>query len=504
MGPMRRKKGQNVESYDPELLENWTISRLKQELRNKGIHFSSNTRRMALVRLLRNHEQTGSTIFGPAGTQQSRTCANGSPREDGDLFGIARSHDSTGNTTPTDIFGIARSRDALDTNNTMSNEISEGARSQNSQNVNNNGGDHTNRVLIDLVSKLSNTVQSLQQNVVTLTGQVKSIISERSSSGSNSREENTTTSERNRNENTDHLTEPTATGTNFNLESGYRALTGARSLPPAAAGSEQQMVNSLRSTRGYSAESLPVVETISPQLRKNIIAGMDINLAALLIPYYSGTGIHESNFCEDKSHKPDPRTSRSLSLGEFIQAFGIYKNIMCSAFPNRRSELDLYERDIVDMASRYPGGGFYEYHRKFSADAAAHLRFNNVVVDWSIRNNTLFCNIFANVRPNSCNTCGSTFHTTGFCAQSVSNNQSGRYFVSQKYDQDSYGREKVFHMGREICNNFNGFRGCVSQKCRNYHVCIICKGDHSKQSCTQAKNERSAPQKIGAITQRKN
>ena len=326
--------------------------------------------------------------------------------------------------------------------------------------------------------------------MVTLTGQV----SARASSDSNSRENDAASNDRCRNGNTDtQLITPSATESNFNLESAYRALNNLRAMPSAAAGSEHQLA--MRTTRGYSAESLPVVETISPQLRKNIIAGMDINLAAMLIPYYSGSGIHESNMCEDKSHKSDPRTNRSLSIGEFIQAFGIYKHIMCSAFPNRRSELDLYERDIVDMASRYPGGGFYEYHRKFSADAAAHLRYNNIVVDWSIRNNTLFCNIFANVKPNSCNTCGSTFHSTGFCAQSVNNN-SARYPIGQKLsDQDSYGRERLFHMGREICNNFNGFKGCISPKCRNFQVCLICKGDHSKQSCTQAKNERSPPQK---------
>lgn len=48
-------------------------------------------------------------------------------------------------------------------------------------------------------------------------------------------------------------------------------------------------------------------------------------------------------------------------------------------------ELDLYERDIIDMATRYPGKGFYEYHRQFSLMAASHLRFNNIMVDWSVR-----------------------------------------------------------------------------------------------------------------------
>lgn len=47
---------------------------------------------------------------------------------------------------------------------------------------------------------------------------------------------------------------------------------------------------------------------------------------------------------------------------------------MCQAYPQRRQELDLYERDIIDMATRYPGNGFYEYHRQFSLMAPSHLR----------------------------------------------------------------------------------------------------------------------------------
>lgn len=120
----------------------------------------------------------------------------------------------------------------------------------------------------------------------------------------------------------------------------------------------------------------------------------------MLIPYYSGS-------CNDSTEeinttKHDPRLSRTLSIGEFIQAFGTYKSVMCSTYPNRRNELDLYETDIVDMASRYPGKSFYEYHRQFSLQAAAHLRYN-IAVDWSVRYNSLFCNIFANLKPNTCN-----------------------------------------------------------------------------------------------------
>ena len=129
-----------------------------------------------------------------------------------------------------------------------------------------------------------------------------------------------------------------------------------------------------------------------------------------------------------------------------------------------------------------------------SADAAAHLRYNNTKVDWSIRNNTLFCNIFANTRPNACNVCGSTFHVTGFCGQSVSA-QTNIHVNQKQTEPDTYGRERINYLGREICNNFNGARGCMSPKCRNFHVCLLCKGEHSRMSCSQAKKRDCGPLK---------
>ena len=60
------------------------------------------------------------------------------------------------------------------------------------------------------------------------------------------------------------------------------------------------------------------------------------------------------------------------SIGKFIHAFGVYKHVMCRVFPRRRTELDLYEREIVAMTSRYPGCGFYDYHIRFAMQAAAN------------------------------------------------------------------------------------------------------------------------------------
>ena len=50
----------------------------------------------------------------------------------------------------------------------------------------------------------------------------------------------------------------------------------------------------LRTDRGYSSESLPHVELVSPMIRRKIIEGKGINLAVLLIPHYEGAMTNEA------------------------------------------------------------------------------------------------------------------------------------------------------------------------------------------------------------------
>lgn len=419
MGP---KRASRPAPYNPDLPVNWTAARLKEALDSRGIAYSSNARRSALVRLYTESEFPGSI---------NRTVNDS-----------ARSHD------PPHINGdssVRRSRDAPQQNN---------------------NGDHG--VLIDLVSKLSSTVQSLQQNVVHLTSRVNSLQATAINPSSTARNNDEPGSE----------TPANSTTTGRNPESSFTLDTAFARISAAAAGSPTQSLELKRTRFGFAAESLPLVETISPQLRHQITSGKDVNLASLLIPYFSP---HDEN---DDTKKPDKRLQKSLNIGEFIQAFGIYKNIMCQAYPQRRQELDLYERDIIDMATRYPGNGFYEYHRQFSLMAASHLKYNNILIDWSVRNNTLFCNLFANARPQSCATCNSTLHSTGFCpvTDKVRDKRNG--------DMDFYGRRREFHEGREICNNFNGFRGCHIPRCKNAHICISCRGDHSKHNCSSKNSQQ--------------
>ncbi|VDI28486.1 Hypothetical predicted protein [Mytilus galloprovincialis] len=459
MGPIRKKKNNNAVIYNPTLLENWTIARLKAELERKNIAFPLNAKRLTLVRLLKRYENSDSIT-------SNTTNARGEE---------ARGENARGEEP---LNGSAVYHHALPLQNAR---VDGDLRSHDAPNINNN------------------------ENTPSLTGKVNLLLQARNENTSTSRIAETPNAyvsapvDNVSNIINHNSTNSSQSWSNFNLQSAYNALQNTRTAPNAAAGSEEQLLNMgnsgnmVRTAHGYSAETLPFVETISPQLRKNIISGMDINLTSLLIPYYSGSGTHELSLSEDKNNKSDPRSLRSLSLGEFIQAFGIYKNIMCTTFPHRRSELDLYERDLVDMATRYPGKGFYEYHKRFSADAAAHLRHNNIPVDWSIRNNTLFCNIFANIKPNTCSICSSTFHSSSYCNQSNSNNRNTT--GSNRSDQDIHGRERSYHGGKEICNNFNGKTGCFRPHCRNLHICLSCNGEHPKTVCTSSKNEALGPNK---------
>ena len=226
-----------------------------------------------------------------------------------------------------------------DSHDTSVNEAS--ARSHNAtQNVNNE--DRT-AILIDLVSKLSSNVQNLQLNVISLNNKFNLL------SNSNSVTNNVSAS---RNANllpspsvftttpTTSVVTPSSSTQSFTIESALQNLQSSpmirREFPTAAAGSESQAREFterntrgyVRTTYGYAAESLPLVETISPQLRQNITAGRDVNLVALLKPYY--TGPCSDNIDENQNqNKPDPRLNRSLFIGEFVHAFSNFKSVMC-------------------------------------------------------------------------------------------------------------------------------------------------------------------------------
>ena len=162
---------------------------------------------------------------------------------------------------------------------------------------------------------------------------------------------------------------------------------------------------------------------MSPVLKNCIIQGKDVNLALLLVAPNDLGELRQLDIIVGevflKHVSAESRFKRNLVLSEFIVAFTKYKNIMCEAYPYRRVELDMYERDIIEMATRYGGTTFYEYHKAFSARAAAMLEQRNIKIDWSVRDNKLFCSLFAGSRIVACEICSSISHPTELCAQLV-------------------------------------------------------------------------------------
>jgi len=245
----------------------------------------------------------------------------------------------------------------------------------------------------------------------------------------------------------------------------------------------QQTMNLLQQTnRGIPSGSLPMVETVTPQMRHNIIQGKDINLASLLIPNYKPETQRTIVIGQEAVPlKPltDTRLTRPLTITEFLMAFKIYKNVMCETYPHRRQELDTYQNDIVEMSARFGGNSFYEYHKAFSARAASLLANYGTKVDWGVRDEKMYNSIFAGHKAEACTICGSLAHMTVFCPQiqqtSAQKNIGNYQHKQPKSNVDSQGRMRIKFNGREICNNYNSEKGCKNNNCFFSHICKVCK-----------------------------
>lgn len=247
-------------------------------------------------------------------------------------------------------------------------------------------------------------------------------------------------------------------------------------------------------TQGVSAANRQAIDLVTPEQRKQVLEGKDVNLICLLIPSYVVPSI-------SKDKNKDKRLNKKLTIQEFIIAFGVYKRIMCQAYNWRRAELDAYEAHIIDMASSYPDH-FYEYHKLFSAQCAIALEQHKLKIDWSQGDYVLRERILRGVSPVKCDNCGSAIHSTALCEAEIkvdsqhSSNATGYYgrrnFKSLPSKSGSSGidmhyRPRVFHNGVEVCNNWNDPRGCNNPQCRRLHVCRRCRSqEHQSHNCIQA------------------
>ncbi|KAK1889107.1 Dynamin-2 [Dissostichus eleginoides] len=214
---------------------------------------------------------------------------------------------------------------------------------------------------------------------------------------------------------------------------------------------------------------------------------------------------------------PSPLRSKDLTPAEFALAFSLYRNVICSVYPTRRTELDEYLFIELDMALRFRGSGFYTYHVHFASQAAGRIKQFNQGTYWGALDSELYCRIFAACASLSCQLCGAPSHLASSCSVSTpppepprslpfssignasafnrlspatppppiiprpaNKRSSANAPVSKGVDRR--GRPILYQGGRMVCNNFNDL-GCSLSSCRLMHICSFCGGAHARSTC---------------------
>lgn len=248
------------------------------------------------------------------------------------------------------------------------------------------------------------------------------------------------------------------------------------------------------------APSVNPAHFIPANIRKDILEGKDVNLASLLIAAHD-VADNRSYACGDVSvvvKTRDHRLSRKLSIPEFVLAFSLYRDVICSVTPLRREELDLYLYTVVELGHKYGGSYFYDYHRSFSAKAAARFAQFQVVTVWSNMDTELFCRHFAGLRSPVCASCQSSSHTAYWCpnwevpAVPSTSRGSGLMLPSSGHPAplDKLGRPIHFLGKSQICNNYN-LGVCNFSQCRLLHICTGCFRAHPKSACSLKQSKTS-------------
>ncbi len=248
---------------------------------------------------------------------------------------------------------------------------------------------------------------------------------------------------------------------------------------------------------------------VPTNIRKQILDGKYVDLALLLLP-----SLHQPpvNRDYDDAHtsllykNPPSSRTRLLNPTEFAYAFSLYRDVLCSQFPARRQELDDYLSIILNLALRFGGSGFYQYHIHFASEAAARLQQFNENTYWGTLDTETYCCIFAARPAQPCPLCGAPSHpaslcciTTGLTQQRITYKPSTSAPMAtttlpvtlfpkpvtpslNPNAVDKKGRPILHQGGRTICNNFND-NGCQMSQCRFLHTCSFCGGGHARPAC---------------------
>ena len=167
-------------------------------------------------------------------------------------------------------------------------------------------------------------------------------------------------------------------------------------------------------------------------------------------------------------------------------AFGIYRDVICSVFPERRAELDSYLALIGDLNLKYGRNIFYQYHKAFANKAALFISQSNLRLNWSIFDSEILLMVVGGAQALTCSTCGAAGHYSSLCPQlpflplppPLDPPPPPRLLT------DAQGRKVELFNNRPICNNFNE-NVCTYSTCNFLHVYSACKDVHPKSVCSR-------------------
>ncbi|CAC5424811.1 unnamed protein product [Mytilus coruscus] len=172
-------------------------------------------------------------------------------------------------------------------------------------------------------------------------------------------------------------------------------------------------------------------------------------------------------------NRPTLPLSTTPSLGYLSTALCPTAGVRSDAFSNVDIVAPSLQRSIIE------------------AKAAALLRERYVKVDWSLRDRDILSLITAGSSVNVCKICNLIDHATQYCplqsSVQVENSSSRSYSSSNLQSVDKQGRSRVFHEGREMCNNFNNPKGCYRKVCYLLHQCTKCRATgHGAATCRKS------------------
>ena len=264
------------------------------------------------------------------------------------------------------------------------------------------------------------------------------------------------------------------------------ALTHASSTNQAYSRARQILAGK---EKGIASHLLPTINNVTPHHYHEIISGRDFNLAKLLIP--DGDDFNQKEIllsggeAVPVQQRRDPRLNKMLSLPDFVHAYNIWYRVMIEQYPHRALELDQYRSNICEL-SRDFGIQYYQYHKLFSAKAAAALLNHGHKVDWSVIDVDLHLKVFAGRRANACQLCQGVDHPTDYCPQKFEGGLRHSNKSTAKTFEKTHKRQKL-EDGVEICERHNNNRCHYGESCDYHHVCSLCHSKyHIKGECPKS------------------